>query len=107
MARLTPLAKGLITLVILGGTAAAAWHLGLRDLVQGKDGGDAAPATPNGTTPATPNASTPSQPGTPATPATPANRPAAGGALGSAGNPVKVSIVSFHESEMRLRVTYW
>ena len=38
MAKLTPLAKGLVTLVILGGTAAAAWHLGLRDIVQGVAG---------------------------------------------------------------------
>jgi NitT/TauT family transport system substrate-binding protein len=91
MATLTPLAKGLITLVILGGTAAAAWHLGLREIVQGDGSADAdAPATPSGqastTTPRTTPATTPSS-----TPAT-----ERGGALGSAGNPVKVSIVSFH-----------
>ena len=92
MARLTPLAKGLITLVILGGTAAAAWHLGLRDIVQGEKTADG--PVPNGNTPAStsPNAATPSTPAT----APNADRPATGGALGSPGNPVKVSIVSFH-----------
>src|SRR5688500_17585788 len=95
MAKLTPLAKGLVTLVILGGTAAAAWHLGLRELVQGTPaaGDGTAATTPGSTTPgSTPAASTPSTPAA----STPANRPAAGGALGSPGNPVKVSIVSFH-----------
>jgi NitT/TauT family transport system substrate-binding protein len=92
MAKLTPLAKGLITLAILGGTAAAAWHLGLREIVQGKTA-DGTPAAPN-----TPTASTSTSPGTPAT-ATPGTAPATqprGGALGSDGNPLKVSIVSFH-----------
>jgi outer membrane protein OmpA-like peptidoglycan-associated protein/ABC-type nitrate/sulfonate/bicarbonate transport system substrate-binding protein len=95
MAKLTPLAKGLVTLVILGGTAAAAWHLGLREIVQGAPGGDANPATPGQTasTPAsTPNSSTPSTPAT----SQPATRPTGNGAFGSSGNPVKVSIVSFH-----------
>jgi outer membrane protein OmpA-like peptidoglycan-associated protein/ABC-type nitrate/sulfonate/bicarbonate transport system substrate-binding protein len=95
MAKLTPLAKGLVTLVILGGTAAAAWHLGLKDLVQGTPDapGTTASTTPGAATPSgTPATSTPSTP----TPSTPDNRPAAAGALGSPGNPVKVSIVSFH-----------
>lgn len=96
MAKMTPLAKGLVTLIILGGTAAAAWHLGLKEIVQGRN---------PGTTPAPGTAGTPaaSSPGTPAstpaaTPATPAasTKPAPGGALGSAGNPLKVSLVSFH-----------
>ena len=88
MAKLTPLAKGLVTLIILGATGTAAWHLGLRDLVQGKgEGGETAPAS-NGTT-----ASTPSTPDRPAA-TTPVNT--SGGGLGSAGNPLKVSIVSFH-----------
>ena len=39
MARLTPLAKGLITITILGGAAAAVWHLGLKDML-GKGDGD-------------------------------------------------------------------
>jgi NitT/TauT family transport system substrate-binding protein len=94
MAKLTPLAKGLVTLIILGGTAAAAWHLGLRDMVQGKSAG-----TDPGTTPAG-DATAPSANGTPSSGTTaprPAAAPASGsGALGSAGNPLKVSIVSFH-----------
>ena len=39
MARLTPLAKGLITITILGGATAAVWHLGLKDMLAGKQGG--------------------------------------------------------------------
>lgn len=88
MAKLTPLAKGLITLVVIGGTAAAAWHLGLRDIVQSKTTG---PGTSTSTS--TP-ASTPSS--TPSRPATPAPTSSRGGPLGSAGNPLKVSLVSFH-----------
>jgi outer membrane protein OmpA-like peptidoglycan-associated protein/ABC-type amino acid transport substrate-binding protein len=93
MAKLTPLAKGLVTLIILGATGAAAWHLGLKEIVQrGGDGADASDATParEGTAP---GASTPA-----ATPGS-TSRPAAsssGGALGTGGNPLKVSIVSFH-----------
>lgn len=96
MAKMTPLAKGLVTLIILGGTAAAAWHLGLKEIVQGKkDGQTATPATPSNPTAAstTPPSSTPSTTAPSTKPATPAP---AGGALGSAGNPLKVSIVSFH-----------
>lgn len=96
MAKMTPLAKGLVTLIILGGTAAAAWHLGLKEIVQGgKDGQTAAPAAPSNPTAA--STTTPSStPSTPATTTKPATPPPAGGALGSAGNPLKVSIVSFH-----------
>jgi NitT/TauT family transport system substrate-binding protein len=96
MATLTPLAKGLITLAILGGTAAAAWHLGVKDIVQGKTAGDA-PATPSGqqaNTPTQPTSSTPSQPTS--RPTTSAPSPTRAGGLGSAGNPLRVSIVSFH-----------
>ncbi|WP_257389471.1 hypothetical protein, partial [Tahibacter caeni] len=75
MAKMTPLAKGLVTLIILGGTAAAAWHLGLKEIVQGK--GTAAPAAP---APAATSSTAPA--GTPAAttaPARPAAPPAAGG----------------------------
>jgi outer membrane protein OmpA-like peptidoglycan-associated protein/ABC-type nitrate/sulfonate/bicarbonate transport system substrate-binding protein len=89
MAKLTPLAKGLVTLIILGATGTAAWHLGLRDLVQGKgEGGDTAPAT-SGTTASTPSTGADR-------PATPPPVNTGGGTLGSTGNPLKVSIVSFH-----------
>lgn len=96
MAKMTPLAKGLVTLIILGGTAAAAWHLGLKEIVQGKAGQPAAPASP--ASPTTANATTPAAaPATPASTVSPTVAPsAAGGPLGSAGNPLKVSIVSFH-----------
>jgi NitT/TauT family transport system substrate-binding protein len=94
MAKLTPLAKGLVTLIILGGTAAAAWHLGLREMVQG--GGDASPTPGSSSTPSgsssTPSSSTPAS----SSSSRPAPAPSAGGALGSPGNPLKVSIVSFH-----------
>jgi len=77
MAKLTPLAKGLITLAILSVTAAVAWQLGVKDLVLGSDDGMAGPAT--------------------------APKPGGGffggapsGPLGGDDNPLKVSIVSFH-----------
>ncbi len=86
MAKLTPLAKGLLTIAILGGSAAAAWHLGLKDLIQ-SGSQETAPSTTaqdSGTAPQ------------------PASRGglfgsrAASGPLGSADNPLKVSLVSFH-----------
>ncbi|HKY93601.1 MAG TPA: phosphate ABC transporter substrate-binding/OmpA family protein, partial [Nevskiaceae bacterium] len=95
MARLTPLAKGLITVAILGGTAAAVWNLALKDMIQdnktwsaggpsssesGDDGGDGGSAASSES-----GASSSSS-----------ARAAASGALGSAGNPLRVSIVSFH-----------
>lgn len=93
MAKLTPLAKGLLTIAILGGTAAAAWHLGLKQLLQGgAERTESASSAPPGST-----ASAPS-------PAADGERRGGGlfgggtpsGPLGSAGNPLKVSIVSFH-----------
>src|SRR5688572_793713 len=78
MARLTPLAKGLVTLSILAVAGAAAWHLGLKDMLA-KNGG--------------PNIN-PDQPRNPDQPPPPPV--AVSGALGSRGNPLKVSIVSFH-----------
>ncbi|MGH8587439.1 MAG: phosphate ABC transporter substrate-binding/OmpA family protein, partial [Gammaproteobacteria bacterium] len=46
MAQLTPLAKGLIAVIIIGGTGAAAWNMGLRDLLsEGGKIGDPAVAT--------------------------------------------------------------
>jgi NitT/TauT family transport system substrate-binding protein len=79
MAKLTPLAKGLLSLSILAVVSAAAWHLGIKDLLQD-----------NGTTATTKGEKKPGildklMPGKKAS-----------GALGSATNPLKVSIVSFH-----------
>jgi NitT/TauT family transport system substrate-binding protein len=82
MARLTPMAKGLMAVAILSVTAAAAWHLGLKDLV-GKEGGEGEQGVASG-----PGATTP---GTASS-----GKVAQAGALGSASNPLKVSIVSFH-----------
>lgn len=83
MAKLTPLAKGLIAVAILGGTGAAAWRLGVKDMVQGKQ--------PDGASPGTTTAPT-NEPAAPA----PTGSNTSAGALGSTGNPLKVSIVSFH-----------
>ena len=81
MAKLTPLAKGLITVAILGVAAAGAWHLGLKKIMDKGEGADvAAGASGDGA----------------AKPATPAAATSGSGPLGSAGNPLKVSIVSFH-----------
>lgn len=93
MAALTPLAKGLLTLAILGGTAAVAWHFGLKELIKGAPA--EATITP-GTAIANSKPATANTPGQPSTAANPVAATAAGGALGAAGNPLKVSLVSFH-----------
>ncbi len=84
MAKLTPLAKGLIALTILSITAAAAWQLGLKDIVLGgPEGSDPVSGNSGGNSGGN-NGSSGNNGG------------GSGGALGSAGNPLKVSIVSFH-----------
>jgi NitT/TauT family transport system substrate-binding protein len=91
MAKMTPLAKGLVTLIILGGTAAAAWHLGLKEMIQGATSGKSpttATASATGTNSSTASSGTTASASVPVVPGS--------GALGSAGNPLKVSIVSFH-----------
>ena len=82
MATLTTLAKGLITVAILGVAAAGAWHLGLKKIMD-KDGEGkvAADASASGATTGSDSAQAASS---------------GSGPLGSAGNPLKVSIVSFH-----------
>lgn len=87
MAKLTPLAKGLIAVMILSVTAAAAWQLGVKDMVLGDGtttpGGDTTTdAAHSGDNAANNGNNTVSHSGS--------------GPLGSAGNPLKVSIVSFH-----------
>ena len=89
MAKLTPLAKGLITVAILGVAGAAAWHLGLKDrfgyLLNGEGEGTAGSrATGSGSE------------STVSTESRGAADSKAPGALGSVNNPLKVSIVSFH-----------
>ncbi|MEC7986523.1 MAG: phosphate ABC transporter substrate-binding/OmpA family protein [Myxococcota bacterium] len=74
MAKLTPAAKGIISLAIIAVAGAAAWHLGIKDLVNGSDTTDSKNAVAEGK---------------------PSNNPSKGG-LGTKKNPLKVSIVSFH-----------
>ena len=77
MAKLTPLAKGLITVTILSVTAAAAWQLGLKGLFSGdssSEGTEASGSQGGGFF----------------------GGGAPSGPLGGDGNPLKVSIVSFH-----------
>jgi len=95
MAALTPLAKGLLTLAILGGTAAVAWHFGLKEMISGKPADPTAQAAAQAAAAAGQAAA-----GAAATPVTGASSRASTGrgqgALGSANNPLKVSLVSFH-----------
>lgn len=90
MAKLTPLAKGLVAVMILSVSAAAAWQLGLKDVILGGDDtpGNTADNTNASTGSESSSSSSSSSSGMPSTPAS--------GALGTAGNPLKVSIVSFH-----------
>jgi outer membrane protein OmpA-like peptidoglycan-associated protein/ABC-type taurine transport system substrate-binding protein len=91
MAQLTPMAKGLITVIILGVAGSLAWNLGLKERFAG--GGDAAVVSTPAT--ATAEAAARAQPPTPtATAAVKAD--AKNAALGTPGNPLKVSLVSFH-----------
>lgn len=87
MAKLTPLAKGLLTIAILGGTAAAAWHLGLKELIQS---GSQDPVRGTGQD----SGSAQHQPAPERGGLFGSRRPS--GPLGSSGNPLKVSLVSFH-----------
>ena len=75
MAQMTPLAKGLVTVVVLAVAASAAWNLGLKERFSKGKPSVAAKDQAKG------SKSTPSDPSAP---------------FGSAGNPLKVSIVSFH-----------
>jgi NitT/TauT family transport system substrate-binding protein len=91
MATLTPLAKGLLTVAILATAVSVAWHLGLGDKIKEMTGSSSAAST---TSAPGSNASS----GSAATGTTPAGvtSPTASGDLGSATNPLKVSLVSFH-----------
>jgi NitT/TauT family transport system substrate-binding protein len=86
MAKLTPLAKGLITFTILAVTGAAAWHLGLKDIVSGDGGGS------GGGTASVDNGGD----GGGKAPTNNNTASSSDGALGTKSNPLKVSIVSFH-----------
>jgi NitT/TauT family transport system substrate-binding protein len=83
MAKLTPLAKGLLSVAIVGGAVAVAWHLGLREMVRSR-----ADAAATGDVQAEARAAGAVQPAPGAT--------SSAGPLGTPENPLKVSIVSFH-----------
>ena len=88
MARLTPLAKGLLTVVIVAGAASVAWHLGLADKIKDMTGSGTSSTSASAYSSSSGNdhqASTAS-----------ANGDTGTGPLGSSGHPLKVSIVSFH-----------
>jgi outer membrane protein OmpA-like peptidoglycan-associated protein/ABC-type nitrate/sulfonate/bicarbonate transport system substrate-binding protein len=89
MASATPLAKGLIAIIVLAGAGSLAWNLAGKDWWANREGATPAPAAASKTA----SAATPASAGKPAK--APAAAPASG-ALGSAGNPLKVSLVSFH-----------
>lgn len=81
---LTPLAKGLIAVIVLAGAGSAAWNLKLKDWWQERQGEVASVTAASQGSP---------------TEGKKENAPLSAktsGALGSAGNPLKVSIVSFH-----------
>ncbi|MCB9655929.1 MAG: OmpA family protein [Deltaproteobacteria bacterium] len=108
MAKLTPLAKGLLTVTIIAVSGAAAWHLGLKDYASkaGLFGG--APGESTGSTASGGSGSGIAQGVAQSAPAGlqgansqgghPAAAAASGGSgsFGSPSNPLKVSIVSFH-----------
>ena len=84
MAAPTPLAKGLIAIIVLAGAASLAWNLAIKDWWTNRDTATATERSANTDATGFPNPSS-------------ANPPSANsGALGSAGNPLKVSLVSFH-----------
>jgi len=83
MAQLTPLAKGLITVIVLGAAGSLAWNFGLKDKF-GSAGDD------------TPAASTPASVPPPAGPKTTSRAADKNAPLGTAKNPLRVSLVSFH-----------
>lgn len=77
--------KVLLAMAICAVTCAGAWHLGLKDVVQGSAD---TPQTPDATPGTTPQGSAVTKSAPP---------PSKGsGPLGGAGNPLKVSIVSWH-----------
>lgn len=88
MATATPLAKGLMTVIILAGAASLAWNLGLKERFGEHETGAAPTQSATSGSGTVPPAAT-------TAPAPPAAK-SKGGPLGSAGNPLKVSIVSFH-----------
>ncbi|MBI4816837.1 MAG: OmpA family protein [Deltaproteobacteria bacterium] len=94
MAKLTPLAKILLSGTIIAVTGAVAWNLGLKDaLNKGKQpsGTTASSGASSGGSSGAASGATPAAPPKPEPP-----KPRSGGPLGSKENPLRVSIVSFH-----------
>ena len=88
--KMTGLTRGLLALVVLGGIASIAWNMGGKEKYQawkaGRDGGGSAQAgTSSGSGGGAATAGTASTKSAPVS-----------GALGGPGNPLKVSLVSFH-----------
>ncbi len=86
MAQLTPLAKGLISVIVIGVAGSLAWNFGLKERFGG--GQTASVSKP---TPASSEAPAKASPAPAKAAADDKNAP-----LGSAANPLKVSLVSFH-----------
>ncbi|MBI2378451.1 MAG: OmpA family protein [Deltaproteobacteria bacterium] len=86
MAKLTPLAKVLLSGTILAVTGAVAWNVGLKDALNKGEKTPVAPPKNTGTTPNEPPKPKPAEP----------PKPRGDGPLGSPQNPIRVSIVSFH-----------
>jgi len=85
MAQMTPLAKGLITVIVLAAAGSAAWNFGLKErFSKAEEATQAQPAKPVGSVSANSAAVAPAPPGPKA------------GPLGTPGNPLRVSLVSFH-----------
>lgn len=82
MAQLTPMAKGLITVIVIGAATSVAWNFGLKDYLGKGEPAEAKPA-------ASKAAAAPPAKAAPA----PVDKNAA---LGSERNPLRVSLVSFH-----------
>lgn len=91
MAQLTPMAKGLITVIVLGIAGSAAWNFGLKELWQNRGGETSTMAKPVARAP---SANDPAASSVKA--AATATKLDGSAALGSAANPLRVSIVSFH-----------
>lgn len=77
MAQLTPLAKGLVSVIVIGVAASAAWNLGLKERFSKTKSAVTEKTADKGAKAVAP----PADPNAP---------------LGSANNPLKVSLVSFH-----------
>jgi NitT/TauT family transport system substrate-binding protein len=91
MAQLTPLAKGLITVIVLGAAGSLAWNFGLKDQFGGKGGSGKVGAGETAGSSANVPATAPKAVSAAPKAVVDKNAP-----IGSAKNPLRVSLVSFH-----------